>query len=235
MEPCLYIPANAGFDISKPVNSLLDVKNHVYVLYKNDGYKQLSGQQYWKWRDSKESEAANIVVSFEFKSVEEVANHVGKCYDRDIVLLLRDWFNLLASKRRSGSHNNANFSDYVSMWKRHASTYLYTDSNVLGLYFASWFSSRLCRSRLAKAFAGALEYDDKIVNEMTPIGGGSSFTGLDYNGKAQEMPMLERYKDYLDDPEYKELVMDTEAIMLNNAVSLRELGHVLGALDRIAG
>jgi hypothetical protein len=66
--------------------------------------------------------------------------------------------------------------------------------------FDQWFSSIKVRKRLAKSLN--LNFTDAGLNEVRKFGGGSSFDSDSFNGKAQEMKVLERFKICEKDPEY---------------------------------
>ena len=59
-------------------------------------------------------------------------------------------------------------------------------------------------------------FTDIGLNSVPRFGGGSSFDLQRFDGKAQEMDVLNRYQQYEDHPVYKQYMEDKEAVELNN-------------------
>ena len=69
-----------------------------------------------------------------------------------------------------------------------------------------WFSDIDYRKQLAKTLD--IPFTDAGLNEVRDIMKGSSFDGRQFDGKAQEMKVLERWKEYKDDDKYWEYIDD---------------------------
>lgn len=143
------------------------------------------------------------------------------------VLVMRDPFNLFASrlvwpwgKVVSKHLNRDNIGTLVRLWKVHAREYLgYTDylPNKLCVSFNDWFKSKRYRRQLAKRFG--LEFSDTGLNIVTSHGAGSSFDGIEFDGKAQQMAVLRRYKKVESNPMYNAVFMEDEELMaLSDAI-----------------
>jgi hypothetical protein len=63
---------------------------------------------------------------------------------------------------------------------------------VILINYDEFFVSRKYRQCICASLNG--EYNEKKLNEVKGTGQGSSFDGLEYNGRGQEMWTLDRYK-----------------------------------------
>jgi hypothetical protein len=69
-----------------------------------------------------------------------------------------------------------------------------------------WFFNKAYRKRICDDFG--LEFTDAGINDVMRIGKGSSFDGTSFNGRANEMEVLTRWKKYENDPRFWSLVTD---------------------------
>ena len=153
---------------------------------------------------------------------------LGISHTRFDVLIVRDPFNLLASRLRMGSALSG-IKDYDRvkvLWKEYAREYL-SMTRVLGgrpilVNFNEWFLSRTYRCELARTLN--LVFSDAGVDHVAGFGGGSSFDGFAFQGRAREMRILERWKAFADDDDYKALLGDGEMLDMSRAI----FGHVAG-------
>jgi len=106
------------------------------------------------------------------------------------------------------------------LWKSYAKEYLgktnYLGENKIVINYNLWFSSKNYRNNIEKKLG--LEPNDKKINEVLDIGRGSSFDGIKFNGKANKMKVLERWKLLADNAFYKTVLKDKELIKLSNKI-----------------
>lgn len=123
------------------------------------------------------------------------------------ILILRDPYNLFASRIRAGGKLNLAplarppdpvFQGMIELWKVHARVFLNeTDARVdVPVYYNSWFSSREYRSYIADRLG--IRSSDAGLDVVSEIGGGSSFDGTEYDGRARQMTVLNRTADLTD-------------------------------------
>ena len=70
-----------------------------------------------------------------------------------------------------------------------------------------------------------LTWNDKSLNKVARWGivtWGDSFDGMEYDGKASQMKVLERWKNFKDDPFYLSLFNDRELVELSETI----FGHL---------
>lgn len=106
-------------------------------------------------------------------------------------------------------------------WKAYAHEFL-GETNYLpdrvSVSYNDWFSSTEYRRSLSNRLQ--VKFNDKglqLVARHGPNGWNEleSFDGLKYDGAAQQMKVLERWRNYQDDPFFHELVLDPELLDLS--------------------
>lgn len=154
-------------------------------------------------------------------------SYLGHSYKRVDILILRDPFNLFASRIRSGIHGRQKgLADKAvtpltarRIWKQHAREALgekkHLKNNKIVILYNLWASSQQYRKEIAEALN--LNFTDSGFHEVSKVAGGSSFDGLKYKSNASGMQVLDRWKHYIDDPEYK-VIFDEELIALSHKV-----------------
>ncbi len=151
---------------------------------------------------------------------------IGTSRRRTTVLVLRDAFNTFASvwhgKRRM---RNRLHRFYRTQWKVYAREFLgetsYLPEDTIKVSFNAWFSDADYRKTLAAELG--LDHVDRGRDEVSTDGGGSSFTGRDFENRARNMAVLDRWRHFLDDPDYL-AAFDEETVDL----SRRIFGDVTG-------
>ena len=136
------------------------------------------------------------------------------------VLVLRDAFNTFASvihgKRRM---RRRLYRFYASQWKAYAREFIgetsYLPDDTVKISFNEWFSD--ADYRRTKAAELGLEHSDRGIDEVSSDGGGSSFTGRDFQDRGRLMKVLERWQHFADDQQYLE-AFDEETIDLSNRI-----------------
>lgn len=136
-------------------------------------------------------------------------NVVGDSESWHSVLLVRDPFNLFASRYRLGMVLTEESKEF---WKMHAMEALgNTDHlrNKVVVNYSRWFSDASYRRDLERQM-GLPMSDDGIERVY---GLGSSFAGTSTNGRASQMKVNERWRSYLSDMDFIEF-FDEEMVRL---------------------
>jgi hypothetical protein len=118
------------------------------------------------------------------------------------VLLLRDPYNLFASRIRRGSAHKGKaayahppspiFRQMIEMWKTHARAFLgeSTARPDVPVYYNRWFESAQYRSQIANRLG--IQNTDTGLDAVPMYGGGSSFDGQGFDARGREMAVLNR-------------------------------------------
>ncbi|EDX84264.1 hypothetical protein S7335_1961 [Synechococcus sp. PCC 7335] len=172
-----------------------------------------------------------LVYSYEDQPMEKMCDpafekkhdiYFGKSRIRYDLILLRDPFNLFASRLRASRRKNptAGSIDFMKVKSRHhtlpqlwidyAKEYLnetnYLSNVKVPVNYNQWVNDSAYRRQLAETLG--LEFTDSGVDDVMTNGGGSSFDGTNLQGKATEMSVLERWTHFSDDAEFKALIAD---------------------------
>lgn len=138
---------------------------------------------------------------------------VGRSARRTDVIVLRDPFNLFASRRMIGAALTERTANM--MWKQHAREFTdgprYLKHDSILVNYNRWAACETYRRELAERLG--LAFTDAGIDEVAPCGGGSSFDGFRFNGRAREMPLFERWKHFAADPAYL-ASFDPEMVLL---------------------
>lgn len=131
---------------------------------------------------------------------------VGPSRSRRDALILRDPYNLFAS-RRHGGFGEVSETVALRIWKQHAREFLgirrYLKERPLLVNYNRWSTDPAYRQELAAQLG--FELRDDNVHEVPAAGNGSSFDGRRYHGAASRMRTLERWKHFAGDPDYASL------------------------------
>lgn len=138
------------------------------------------------------------------------------------VMILRDPFNNLASKRKANPERDLEYAHReLELWKSHAREYLgetcYLPS-VIPINFNSWFADAAYRARLSIELKTDFPADIPAASaalQSVPVTGKSQFDGRRFLGQAQSMDVLHRWKLLRDDPIYLEAIRDRELVELS--------------------
>ena len=156
--------------------------------------------------------------------------HVGASARRLDVLVLRDPFNLFASRRRMGFDDRATVAGRI--WKQHAREFLGAGRHLtragLPVSYNEWVGSRAYRRRLAERLG--LAFTDAGIDSVPRCAGGSSFDGVAFDGRARQMAVFERWRSAADDPRYRAL-FDPEMVRLAERIfgAMPGAGRLLAA------
>ena len=182
-----------------------------------------------KWKTLKEEKKDTLIISYEDRSIKAkifssfLQQHdafVGESNERYLVILLRDAYNLFASMYKAAYINQQHIDRGKQLFKEYAEIFLapkvQRESKLICINFNGWHSNKQYRILLGELFGVTLNGDP--FREVSMIGGGSSFDGTSLNQNAQHMKVLERWKEYASDPEYRAIFDDKELVELSNAI-----------------
>ena len=124
------------------------------------------------------------------------------------VLVLRDLKNCMASRLMT---TGVVKDGMLELWKKHAKMFLDEDVDMIKINFNNWFMSITYRNWVASLIG--FENHDCGLKDVPNYGNGSSFDGLKYDGKGNEMDVLNRYK-MIPLEEY----IDSESLELNDRI-----------------
>lgn len=171
-----------------------------------------------------------LIWNFVDKSVSEIIELCGPCKeitcadtDPIIVVMLRDWRNYVASQIKHKDKDENNGNKGLSIWSRvrtdifkEYADYFLDESPYYPILFDAWFSNKEYRVKICEDLG--LHFTDIGKQSVSGFGGGSSFDLQEFDGKAEKMNVLNRYKLYKDNEEYKKFMKDEEAVELNNRI-----------------
>jgi hypothetical protein len=168
--------------------------------------------------------------------------YLGKSAARYDVLILRDPFNMFASmvqrhskQLQAQSKITRNYFrirgkdtdiSIVELWISYAKEFLgetqVFNQTKIPINYNLWFLSVDYRKEIAEQLK--LKFSDRGFNTVRKNGGGSSFNELEFDGQAAKMNVLSRWKNLVDDPNYRTLLDNRELF----EYSERIFGHIPG-------
>ena len=142
----------------------------------------------------------------------EIKNtHVAKMFSKMVfsqkefrILCIRDPKNNYASLKSSGTGREKKES-FVENWMEYAHTALPTKDMIVVIY-DKWFTNIEYRKNISKQLE--LKFSDKNLNSI--FRSGSSFNGFDFDGRAQQMDVLNRWKNYEGTSDMERIITETE-------------------------
>lgn len=131
---------------------------------------------------------------------------VGTTKNLCSLLVLRDPFNLFASRLKL-SDSAGYIRRGQRLWPIYAREFLgetnYLGDSKIAVDYNAWFRSEGYRAELCCKLG--VPFSDVGLQEVPRHGDGSSFDKREYDGRAQEMKVLERWESYIGLPEYTAL------------------------------
>ena len=135
-----------------------------------------------------------------------------------VVVILRDWRNYIASHMKHTSSLSVFNRVKTDIFKEYANELL-KQSIFYPILFDAWFASKNYRIKICQDLG--LYFTDIGKQSVPPFGKGSSFDELRFDGEAEKMDVLNRYKVFEESPDYQKFMDDTEAVELNNKILYR--------------
>lgn len=134
------------------------------------------------------------------------------------VIVIRDPFNLFASRFVKRLKRQRQSLPPVKLWKHYAYEYLgitnYIPNKIL-INYNLWFSNIKYRKRLSKKFG--VKFTDKGKDKVPRHGHGSSFDFRNYDGRGSEMDVLNRWRNLIGNEKYAS-IFDDEVIELSEKI-----------------
>lgn len=177
-----------------------------------------------------------LIYSYEDYSSKEIFNerfeskhdlYIGKTEDRYDLLIIRDPFNLLASRLKNNFLPvKSKRSSFIELWIEYAKEYLaetnYLKHNKTCINYNLWVGDLDYRKQLADKLD--IEFSDAGINQVRSYGGGSSFEGKSCDGEASTMDTINRWQYFVDDPVYRKLINHPELLHYSEKI----FGHIPG-------
>lgn len=226
--------------IVQHVNNVPINKNPYLHFY--EGHARSNQYLKVKWKLKRESlgkfdKKDCLVYSYEDYGLQQITDPIleekhdiyfGKSAERYDVLILRDPFNLFASRLKSGYIDIKDPEKTATdLWISYAKEYL-GETEFLGgrkkvcINYNRWTVDPAYRHQIASELS--LKFSDAGINHIPRNGGGSSFEGLSFEGKAAKMDVQNRWKHFANDPLYRELLNNQQLM----AYSRRIFGEIPG-------
>ena len=193
------------FDIEKEINGNFSKKD--YLLF------------------SHEDSFLGPLVHRDFRENRE--RWLGRPAHRKDILIIRDPFNLFASRRRAGFllgyENNFKLRPMSAhslrrIYKQHAKEVLGRSNflkNKLVIHFNRWVKDPEYRRDIATALE--LDHTDEGMRQVSRVAGGSSFDGTSIATEELHPKLEVRWKNYAADPAFRQ-IFDEELIDLSSQI-----------------
>ncbi|MEM8614265.1 MAG: hypothetical protein AAGF93_19760 [Cyanobacteria bacterium P01_H01_bin.105] len=139
--------------------------------------------------------------------------YVGRSQQRFDVLILRDPFNLLASRlKKNYLAVKPRRRDVVDLWLQYAKEFVgetrYLPHNRVCIDYNRWVCDRTYRQTLADQLQ--MTFSDAGLNTVRSLGGGSSFDAQTMDGQATAMDVTNRWQHFANDPHYQQLLTNPD-------------------------
>jgi hypothetical protein len=139
------------------------------------------------------------------------AEYLGACDEHRSLLILRDPYNLFASRiRHHFGQAPLRFFSMADLWLLHAREYLghtrYLGSQTILVSYDRWCVDYGYRRALAETLG--IPFTDTGFDEVTDYGGGSSFEGTQLTGRGSAMRVRERHVTQAGNSFYYDLFRD---------------------------
>ena len=137
--------------------------------------------------------------------------YLGRSAQRLELLILRDPFNLFASRLKRGYVSTRRRKTSMGdLWLEYAREFLgesqHLGKNRVCVNYNRWFQEVDYRRQLAERLG--LAFSDAGLDEVTAFGGGSSFAGTQVNGRS--LDVLNRWQAFADNPTFRSLFENEE-------------------------
>lgn len=188
--------------------------------------------------NSKENHSYNV-YSLENFDLDGFKKLYGNKNFSKIIIIIRDPANWIASSlkyggrlakiekplkvgiRKSWDNKKINYVEYFCQSKSRIEMYYQYMNQVLGNFdyigkdfiivnYNKWFVDKNYRKEIASKIG--FTFTDNGINDVVNFGFGSSFDKTKYNKKANNMKVLDRWKNYKDDLDFKKFMSDEKLI-----------------------
>jgi len=193
------------------IKAAIDTTGEPHVLLNNVRLSVLNSRNsnaiFSKNFVSSNSRNEHILIVFEDKHLQRVSaspllRRIGADESKRLIVL-RDPYNLVASRlqrTRRRRNRDTHPRRVAGLWPDHAKH----DDTWTRCVYNQWFLDESYRRQVATALG--LPICPLFPNRIARAGSGSSFDGVRYDGRAGEMPVLERWRQFADDSEFRQHV-----------------------------
>lgn len=185
--------------------------------YRNEAWGNFSEKQY-------------LVYSYEDYSLREICSlnserkhdlWVGKTLKQFDVLILRDPFNLIASRLKKNYLKVKTAGESpVSLWIDHAKEFMcetnFLSHNKVVINYNQWCKSVDYRQKISRQLE--LTFSDEGLSYVSSYGGGSSFDGRILQGSAKSMDIEKRWQHFKDNDTFRALISDEKLLQYSNLI-----------------
>ena len=142
--------------------------------------------------------------------------------NNNIVVILRDFKNWVASCVRMAHRDSQVLKEEIlsdetiKLYMDHCRYYheLNGDHYIL---FNKWVRDKEYRREVAEKLG--LEFTDSALSQLSPLGGGSSFSGMTYLKSANSMRVNDRYRGRAGDADYERIIKENKrALEMSNEI-----------------
>ena len=216
------------------LNNLKVNENPYRYKYQNLSYYHPQHQwaiaQYKKQARGELLQRDCLIYSYEDYSLKQIFSahfenkhdlYIGKTLQRYDVLIIRDPFNLLASRLKNNFLPvKSKQKSFIDLWIEYAKEYLgetnYLKHNKICVNYNLWVKNRDYRHKLAQKLN--IEFTDAGIDKVLSHGGGSSFDGKSLDGKATTMDTSNRWKYFVDNPTYLGLIKNKKILNYSHKI-----------------
>ncbi|MGK7954882.1 MAG: hypothetical protein AB4063_06410 [Crocosphaera sp.] len=140
--------------------------------------------------------------------------YFGKSQHKYDVLILRDPFNTMASIYQGLIEGKTIYSkvhlkrkNITQLWIDYAKEFLGETNHLKNkkvlINYNQWIIDKNYRKEISKQLN--LDFTDQNLTKVPKQGGGSSFDGVKFNHNSQQMRLTERWKKFINHPEYRRM------------------------------
>jgi len=163
-----------------------------------------------------------LIVSHEDFGMDQVASarwrkyhdmFVGRSRESYVILVLRDPFNMMASRIKAGMLKTRHPQlSPTELWVQHARVFLgesryYGREMLVPVNYNQWFESSTYREELSARLG--MSRNDLGIGAVSKHGGGSSFDGLHHRAAPQRMDVMGRWRYFRNDATFRAMVDDS--------------------------
>jgi hypothetical protein len=164
-----------------------------------------------------------LMYSYEDRRLTDLANEgvirgksatIGASRRKLTALVLRDPFNTVASRLKSGWHlGMKQGGDVLDLWLSYANEFIGATNHLdpkVTVNFNRWFSDQAYRVSLSTVFG--LPFTDDGLNRVASNGNGSSWSWTEFDHRAQEMKVLDRWQEFAMDQRFRKLFSNRQDV-----------------------
>jgi len=190
--------------------------NHKWTYYLNMSKKQIESERqgkpvdkaclFFTHEDQRLRGACKKIdrMQFQSKKYQGTEFYIDQHENRKIVFILRDPFNHFASITKKHIKKGQTGRDIppqdkiLALWEEYAREALgikkYLPEDAVFINYNKWFLDQEYRQEISSQLG--LEFADRWLNMVTKHGTGSSFDKTRFDGRAQEMNVLNRWEEF---------------------------------------